>query len=531
VRLRAARILLAGGSGTLAVIVAIVFVQRLVLPLAVLRLDDRQPVIAAVTILGAAALGFVRARLVDRLARVLRLNLLELYLAPFERGPAPLLPAAEVVTARLANAMPVLVSWAADGVAIFVAAALAVPVITWLLARALGAPMLIPLALAGLAGAAVTALNARRVEATWTRAWERARTFYTALSSGFDGALDLRAHGRAAPFAAQLREDVRAWSHAEGRARVYGTVSTWGALGATIAVGGLVMALSDGALVPRGDLYRTSLLVLTAVPTLQSLVAGFANMAAARDELGNVVRQQALAAAATEAEVDEPIDATAELRLEDVTYAYPARDGDGATTRALTGLTLTLAPGESLAIVGPNGAGKTTLLHLLLGVVRPDGGRILVGGRPARLDNRRLRARVAYLSQRPFELSEGTVGENLRALDASVTEDRLLAALAQVGLLAALRPRVHRDAAVLDLPYSALSRGQARRVMLARALLRDADLLFLDEPEAHLDAASVAELSALLRTLARDRRVIAAVHDRAVAGFATRVLDLTPEAS
>ena len=507
-------------------IAGIVFAQRLVLPLAVLRLDEREPAVAAVALLGAAALGFVRARAADRLARVVRLNLLELYLGPFERGPVPSLPSAEVVTARLATALPLLVSWAVDGVAVVLAATAAVPAVAALLAYALGPGVLVPLGIAGIVGAAVTMASASRVEAAWTAAWDRSRALFAALSSGYEGAVDLRAHGRAGAFAAGLRAEVRAWSAAEGRARVTSTVSTWGAFGATLAVGAGILAASGGALAPRGDLYRTSLLVLTAIPTLQTLVGGVANLLAARDEIAATGRQLALAAEATVEEADEPLDATAEIRLDAIGYAYPARGGD-APTPALDGVTLALAPRESLVIVGPNGAGKTTLLHVLLGVVRPDRGRVTVGGREARLDNRRFRARVAYLSQRPYELPEGSVADNLRALDPGVDEARLVTALGTVGLLGVLRARATSDAGVLALPYAALSRGQARRVMLARALLRDADLLVLDEPEAHLDAASVAELGEILRAVARERRVVAAVHDRGLAAFADRVIELS----
>jgi ATP-binding cassette, subfamily C, bacterial CydD len=521
---RAARALLRGGLASLTAIAAIVFAQRLVLPLAVLRLDAREPAIAALALLGAAGLGFVRARAADRLARTVRLNLLELYLAPFERGEAHALPASEVLTARLANALPLLVSWAVDGVAMVVAAGLAAPAVAILLAYALGPAVLAPLAIAGLVGAGVTAIAAPRVEASWTRAWDRSRTFYTAIAEGFDGAVDLRAHGRAGAFAERLREDVRAWSIAEGRARVESTLSTWGAFGATLAAGAIVIAVSDGALAPRGDLYRTSLLVLTAIPTLQTIVAGLSNTIAARDEIANVIRQMGIASAATEREADEPLDATASIALEGIGYAYPPSGGAGV--KALDDVSCTIARGRSLAIVGPNGAGKTTLLHVLLGLARPDRGRILVGGEEARLDNRRLRERVAYLSQRPYEIAEGSVGDNLRAIDPGLPDARLLAALDRVGLLATLRPRATSDEGVLTLPYAALSRGQARRVMLARALLRDADLLVLDEPEAHLDAASVAELRAILASIARERRVVAAVHDRDLATFADDVLDL-----
>src|SRR6185312_10237745 len=96
----------------------------------------------------------------------------------------------------------------------------------------------------------------------------------------------------------------------------------------------------------------------------------------------------------------------------------------------------------------------------------------------------------------------------------------------RVGLFATLRPRAGSDAGVLDLPYAGLSSGQARRVMLARALLRDADLLVLDEPEAHLDAAGVVELRELLARIAKERRVVAVVHDRALAAFADAILEL-----
>ncbi len=521
-----ARALLDGGLGALALVTAVVFCQRLMLPLAVLRLDEREPGVAAAVLLTAAALGFVRARAADRLARRVRLNLLELYLRPFERGPAPALPSAEVVTARLATALPLLVSWAVDGVAVVAAAALAIPAVIALLAHALGWGVLLPIGVAGVVGAGVTLAAAPRVEATWSATWDRSRTLFTGLSAGYEGAVDLRAHGRAGAHAERLRGEVRAWSDAEGRARVYSTFSTWGAFGATLAAGAAAIAVSGAALAPGGDLYRTSLLILAAVPTLQTLIGGVANFLAAHDDLGAAGRQLALAASATAVEGDDPLDATAEIRLEGVAYAYPAPGGGGEPVVALDGVDLVLPPRGSLAVTGPNGAGKTTLLHVLLGVVRPDRGRVLLGGKEARLDNGRYRARVAYLSQRPFQIADGTLADNLRALDAGHTDERLLAALAEVGLGEPLRARAGSDAGVLALPYAALSRGQARRVMLARALLRDADLLVLDEPEAHLDAESIVELEAILRRVAQERRVVVVMHDRELAGFADQVITL-----
>ena len=167
-------------------------------------------------------------------------------------------------------------------------------------------------------------------------------------------------------------------------------------------------------------------------------------------------------------------------------------------------------------------------IAFLLGVLRPSRGQILVGGREARLDNRRFRERIAFLSQRPFTLDSASIAENLRAFDAGLPDARLITALGTVGLWSLLRARVATDAAALALPHAELSLGQARRIMLARALLRDADLLVLDEPEAHLDAKSVDELAAILRGLARERRIIAVVHDRALARFADRIIEISP---
>jgi ABC-type transport system involved in cytochrome bd biosynthesis fused ATPase/permease subunit len=537
VRIRAvARELLRGCTGSVGIVAAVVFVQRLSLPLSVLWFGEQGYLVATGALFGAAALSFVRARAADRLGGAVRLNLLALYLGPFERGAVPSLPTADTVTARLATAIPTLIACAVEGLATAIGAAIAVPAVALLLAWKLGPLVLVPLGAAGLAGAVITLLASRAVERAWTVSWERSRSLLTTAAAGWDGALDLRAHGRAHLFADRLRGEASAWSRAEGRARIISAVATWGALGATLAAAAASAAVLGGRFAPAhasgaaGEVYLAFLLVLSAIPTLQALSGSVATIAASREELVSAAHQLAIAAAATSAEADEPIDATAQIRLENVGYSYPASVGSGGEERgneALRGVTLTLEPGESVAIVGPNGAGKTTLLHVLLGVLRPSSGRILVGGREARLDNRRFRERIAFLSQRPFALDGASIAENLRAFDPALPDARLITALGTVGLWSLLRARVATDTAALALPHAELSSGQARRIMLARALLRDADLLVLDEPEAHLDAASVDELAVILRGVARERRILAVVHDRGLARFADRILEIS----
>jgi len=536
--MRVARALLGGGFVPLALVAASVLTQRLLLPFAVLHLQDRTAAIAA--LLGAAALGFVRTRGADRLARVVRFNVLELHLATFVRGPVAALPSAEAITARLTTDLPLLTDWAVDGVALVVAASVAIPAVIAILLGQMGLRVLLPIAVAGLVGAATMIAASKRVTRTWTASWARARTLIRGVTSGYEGAIDLRAHGRAEAYAEGLRGDLRAWCEAEAKAHVASTISTWGAFGATLAGAAFIVALSGGAFAPEGDPYRTSLLLLAAVPTLHTLVSGVSHLLAAREALG-VARELSNATSAPEGLLagEEALDATATIRLEGIGYAYPARGerdpwrtpGESfAPVVALDGVDLVLPPARSVAILGPNGAGKTTLAHVLLGILPPDRGRTLVGEKEARLDNAGFRARIAYLAQSPFQLRDGTIAENLRALDARATDAQLLAALATVGLLDVLRARTATGAAILGLPYRALSRGQARRVMLARALLRDADLLVLDEPEAHLDAASATELSAILTRVAKDKRVVAIVHDTRLVEFADQVVELSPPA-
>ncbi|MDI1483014.1 ABC transporter ATP-binding protein [Polyangium sp. y55x31] len=531
-----ARVLLRGALPSLVVVASAACAQRVALPLAALWLGDRGPRDALVLLAVAAALSFVRARAADALAREVRLRLVDLFVAPLERGAVVALPPPEVTSARLSTALPVLVSWAVEGVAILFAGAIAVPAVTALLVSALGASALAPLVAAGLVGGLVTMLGASRVEAAWDVVFERSRVLLARASAGFAGAAELVAHGRARAFADELRAEVSAWSSAELRARATSAITGWGALLATIAAALGAAELFGVKAFEAGegrDVHRSLLLVLAAIPTLQMTIAGLGNFVHARGELASLGDMRASGEAEVRArKVDtsaRALDPRAEIRLDGVGYAYPSRGGAGASkTRALRDVSLVLPAGESLAVLGPNGAGKTTLLYLVLGLVRPDEGRVLVNGEePPGPGDARFGDRVAFVSQAPFEPPDATIAASLRAFDADAPDTRLVAALDEVGLWDTLRARAGSDAAALALRLGSLSRGQARRVMLARALVREADLVVLDEPEAHLDAASVAELAGLLRRLAERRRVIAAIHDPAVLGFAKHVLRLS----
>lgn len=185
------------------------------------------------------------------------------------------------------------------------------------------------------------------------------------------------------------------------------------------------------------------------------------------------------------------------------------------TVRVLRDADVCVAPGEWLAMAGPSGAGKSTVFALLLGLVRPDDGRVRIGGRDlSTLDIDVVRRRVAWLPQRPH-LFSGTVADNVR-LGAAATDRQVGAAAQAVGV----GEFVGRSA-------RALSTGQRQRVALARLLLRvrlvDPAVVLLDEPTAGLDLATESAVLTTLRAELAGRTVLVATHRPAVLHAADRI--------
>ncbi|TDQ05053.1 thiol reductant ABC exporter subunit CydD [Labedaea rhizosphaerae] len=183
----------------------------------------------------------------------------------------------------------------------------------------------------------------------------------------------------------------------------------------------------------------------------------------------------------------------------------------GADQPALRNLTITIPEGTHVAVVGESGAGKSTLLALLLGFLDPERG---TAGRPER---------VAWCPQEPH-LVATTVRENLRLADPTATDAELADALRS----ACLPAWVDRLDVELGAGGSGTSGGEATRLALARALLaKDADLVLLDEPTAHLDVPTATELLAGLRERFRGRTVLHVTHRPEEAETADLVLDLS----
>lgn len=184
-----------------------------------------------------------------------------------------------------------------------------------------------------------------------------------------------------------------------------------------------------------------------------------------------------------EATVDAKPPAPPSIRFEHVDFAYKE---EGAPV--LQDLDFTVAPGEMAALVGPSGAGKSTVLGLALKFLRPNQGRILIGGADAaEIGTASLRDHIAYVGQSSF-IFRGSLYDNLTLGDPAVGRDRALDACGRVGLGPFVDSLPQGLDTVLGELGGDLSGGQAQRLNIARAILRDAPVMLLDEVTSALDA-------------------------------------------
>ncbi|MBS2961515.1 thiol reductant ABC exporter subunit CydD [Actinocrinis puniceicyclus] len=204
--------------------------------------------------------------------------------------------------------------------------------------------------------------------------------------------------------------------------------------------------------------------------------------------------------------------APATIRFEGVRVNH-----EGRGVHVVPDLEIPLAEGRVTALVGPSGAGKTTLLHLLLGFDTLSGGRITVGGEElTAADLTAWRRQSAWLPQRP-RLTGRTVADAIRLGRPDATEADLARAARAAGIDFPLDTPLGRDG-------TAVSGGQARRVALARAILRNAALVLLDEPTEHLDPETERSITAALRAWLPGRTALLITHRPALLEFCDTIV-------
>lgn len=204
------------------------------------------------------------------------------------------------------------------------------------------------------------------------------------------------------------------------------------------------------------------------------------------------------------------------LDLHDVTFGY------GDRGRVLDHVNFRFEASHTYAIIGPSGAGKSTLADILLGLSTPDSGRILVNADQIPLEV--ARARFMLVEQQP-KIFSSTVRENL-LLGAGATEEVLHAALDTVNLRDMVATLEHGLDTRLSYLGENFSGGQRQRLGIARALVRQPDLLILDEATSALDPATRVEVVAKLRSRMRDGIIIFITHDPEIAALADQVLTI-----
>lgn len=215
-----------------------------------------------------------------------------------------------------------------------------------------------------------------------------------------------------------------------------------------------------------------------------------------------------------------PSPATGAIALEAVSFAYPSRPDHPS----LGPLSMSVKPGERIAIVGPSGAGKSTLVQLVARFYDPTEGRVLIDGtdiRSVALDD--LRSRIALVPQDPVIFS-GTIAENLRYAKPDATLDELRAAAEQASALDYIMATENGFDTLVGERGVTLSGGERQRLAIARAILKDAPILLLDEATSALDAENEAAVQAALDVLMQGRTTIVVAHRLATVLKADRIL-------
>ncbi|TXH50781.1 MAG: ATP-binding cassette domain-containing protein, partial [Burkholderiaceae bacterium] len=210
-----------------------------------------------------------------------------------------------------------------------------------------------------------------------------------------------------------------------------------------------------------------------------------------------------------------------EIAFRDVTFHYPARPG----VSALNGVSLTVRPGETVALVGPSGAGKSTLVNLLPRFLEPASGSVLLDGvaLPS-WDVQALRRQFALVSQ-DVVLFNDSIAANV-ALGQALDRERVRAALAGANLLEHVDTLPQGIDCEIGHNGSRLSGGQRQRLAIARAIYKDAPILILDEATSALDSESERLVQDALERLMQGRTSIVIAHRLSTIERADRIVAL-----
>ena len=355
----------------------------------------------------------------------------------------------------------------------------------------------------------------------------RAQEHLTGVASEALGALRLvRSYGEER----RVRDHLNATDADVARSRVqliytgatFGTIS-W----ASMQLLSLIVVAGGAALSIRGQVSAGTVLAFVAgLPSIMAPIQMFANLASQY-----FIGREAYASIRElldEREVERwhgtrriAPSIRGRVEFDRVTLRYP-----GATRDALGDFSLTIEPGERVALVGASGAGKSTIASLLLGLYAPTGGEIRVDGVPQReLDVRWFRQQTAIVMQESVLLS-GTIGDNIRFAQHTASDAQVREAARRAQALEFIERQPDGFMTTIGERGVMLSGGQRQRLSIARALLRDPAILILDEPTSALDYQSERLIQHALNDLVKGRTVITIAHRLSTIRNADRVVVL-----
>ncbi len=284
----------------------------------------------------------------------------------------------------------------------------------------------------------------------------------------------------------------------EGALQAKNNHMTWGGIGAFVLMGGLVAGAFGSLTEVYGDLVRGS---------------------AAAGRLAELLREEPSIAPPPNP-VSLPDPPQGRIEFNDVNFRYPTRP----EISALSHFSLSVSPGETLAIVGPSGAGKTTLFQLLQRFYDPESGKVLIDGVALpEADPVKVRSRIAMVPQETV-IFASSARDNLRYGRWDADDEALWKAAEAANAAEFLRKLPEGLDTYMGEGGARLSGGQRQRIAIARALLRDAPILLLDEATSALDAESERLVQDALDHLMEGRTTLVIAHRLATVRAADRII-------
>ena len=387
-----------------------------------------------------------------------------------------------------------------------------------------------PLAVVACVAAPVFFLTSRAFSGRVQRAAERERTLTGELTSAIEESLSgqalIQAHSRQTAELRLLHATGDSWLRARMAqirlGAVYGPAVYLAETLCALTVFGVgAWELARGA-VTLGGLLAFAILLVYLYSPVQELAAFPLSVSEASESVARITEILDTAPSVTDgAVVRAAVKSRGVVTFDDVSFAY--QETGGTVLRHLSFLAV---PGQLVAVTGPSGSGKSTVAKLLVRFYDPDAGRVLLDGIDIRhLSLRALRHNVTLLQQEHL-LRPGTVADNIGYGKRGASRGEIVAAAKAAG--------AHEFISALPAGYDSrvgqhgrlLSGGQRQRIAIARAVLRDAPVIVLDEPTTGLSPADTRQLMELLGPVIAGRTVIVITHDPAVAASADRVITL-----